>query len=104
MFQLLAWIAGLGLSIGLNAPYAAETTYVWWQGIVFGVLLFPGVWVLGFLLPRLSLNFASGAMIGGALSAVGALFTQNWSYLAGSMITAIVGWLTAHGQDKRVNG
>lgn len=104
MFQLGAWLIGLAMSFGINAPYAAETTNVWWQGIVFGVLLYPGVWVLGFVLPRLSLNFASGAMIGGWVSAAAALFTQNWAFLAGSLITGFVGWLTAMGQNKRVGG
>jgi hypothetical protein len=104
VFQLAAWIVGLSTSLGINAPYAFDTASVWWQGIVFGVLLYPGIWLLGFVLPRLTLNFASGAMIGGGISAVIAVFQQEWPFIVGSLVTLAVGYLTAWGQNRRVEG
>jgi len=104
MLQIIAWVFGLGLSFGINAPYAADTSYVWWQGIVFAVLLFPGVWLVGLVLPRLTLNLASGAMIGGFLSAGVAVFSQSWSCLVGSLLTGVVGLMTANGQNSRLGG
>lgn len=87
MLQLLAWIFGLLNSIATNAPYLEAfggVPFVWWQGVVFAVSLYPAAWLLGLILPRLVLNVASGAMVARytrALSGELALaeFQKTWS-------------------------
>lgn len=102
MLQILAWILGLINSVATNAPYLGDTPYVWWQGIVFSVVLYPAVWLVGFVFPRLTLNAASGAMVGGAASSVLALFTGNLELLPGSLLTWLSGYLAARGQNNRL--
>ena len=104
MLQLLAWIIGIVNSVSINAPYLRDAPYVWWHGIAFAVLLYPAVWLLGFVFPRLILNVASGAMIGGAISSALALFTGNLELLPGSLITWLSGYLAAKGQNLRLGG
>jgi hypothetical protein len=104
MLQLLAWIIGLINSFAMNTSYLGEQTYFWWQGMIFAVLLYPAVWLLGFIFPRLTLNFASGAMVGGAAASVFALFTLNFAFLPGALLTWLSGYLTAKGQSIRLGG
>lgn len=104
MLQLIAWIVGLVNSVSINAPYLSDTPYVWWQGIAFAILLYPAVWLLGFIFPRLTLNVASGAMVGGAASSALALFSGNLALLPGSLLTWLSGFLTARGQNNRLGG
>lgn len=107
MLQLLAWVSGLLNSIATNAPYLEAfggEAFVWWQGVVFALLLYPAAWLLGIILPRLTLAFASGATVGGAVSSAIALFTWNPDFLPGSLLTCLIGYLTTAGQRTRVGG
>ena len=101
MFQLLAWIWGLTISLSINAPYWLETRFTWWVGIVFAILLQPAVWLLGLIFPRLILNLASGTMVGGFMAAAAALLSGNPSFVFGSLLTWGSGFLAAKGQYLR---
>ena len=102
MLQLVVWLVGLLVASGANTQNELGLGEFWWHGVLFATALFPIIWVFGILLPRLALNFASGAMIGGGIAVGIAIFNGTWAYIAGGLATVLVGLMTTFGQKRRV--
>lgn len=105
MLLLPAWVLGIVIGFFANIP-SNDDVYPnhWWYGLVFGLVLFPAMWVLGLILPRIVFYFASGAMIGGAFSIVISIINKDWLYLSGGFATLLVGFFSAFGQFIRNRG
>lgn len=74
----------------------------WWWGPVLAIVLWPAVWIVGLAIPRLSLNFASGCMIGGAIGTAVSVLGTAWSFVPGGLLVALSGLAVTKGQYLRL--
>lgn len=101
MFTFGAWLVGLVLGVSINV--ASEDEIVWWYRMVFGLALFPALFPLGMIFPRLTMGFTSGAMIGGGLALAISVFTTEWTFIPRSLAMLVVGFFCVSGQWARID-
>ena len=95
MLQLAAWVVSFLYSLGGNTPTGQPFPLFFGVGIGLSVLF--GTWLLGFVIPRLALNVASGAMVGSALGAIVNLFTGDFKLIPAAIVCSILCYLAARG-------
>lgn len=98
--MVVAWVLGLGAGVFFNIP---SDNFVWWFGLAFGLALYPALFPLGLVFPRLTVSFASGAMVGGGFAFVISVFTTEWAYVPGSLTTLVIGFFCVSGQWARLD-
>jgi hypothetical protein len=98
MLQFFAWLAGIGYAIGLTD----NLNLSWWIPLVIGLCFYPGVWLVGHILPRLALSAASGFVIGSVIAAIISATRSNWSLIPGFLVSALVSLAAVKGQSSRI--
>ena len=97
MLQFFAWLAGISYAIGLTD----NSNLSWWIPLVIGLCFYPGVWLVGLILPTLSIAAASGFAIGSVIAAIISATRSNWSLIPGFIVSALVSLAAIYGQDSR---
>lgn len=95
MLQLATWVVSFLYSLGGNTP--SGQPFPLFFGIGIGISVLFGTWLLGFVIPRLALNVASGAMVGSALGAIINVFTRDFNLIPAAIACSILCYFAAHG-------
>jgi len=95
MLQLATWVVSFLYSFAGNT--STGQPFPLFFGIAIGLSVLFGTWLLGFVIPRLALNLASGAMLGSALGAIVNLFTGDFKLIPAGIVCSILCYLAARG-------